>query len=40
MNSIGTGVEGGTIAGTFIAILFGPVFFVLILKIFKVGTVK
>ncbi|WP_353683228.1 efflux RND transporter permease subunit [Thermodesulfovibrio sp. 3907-1M] len=40
MNAIGVAIEGGVIAGTFINILFVPLFFVLILKIFKVREVK
>jgi len=36
MNAIGTAIEGGVIAGTFINILYVPLFFVLVLKLFKV----
>ncbi len=36
MNAIGTAIEGGVIAGTFINILFVPLFFILILKLSKV----
>ncbi len=40
MNAIGVAIEGGVIAGTFISIVFVPLFFVLVLKLFKVKTVK
>jgi len=40
MNAIGVAIEGGVLAGTFINILYVPLFFVLILKLFKVRTVK
>ncbi|WP_141266078.1 efflux RND transporter permease subunit [Thermodesulfovibrio sp. Kuro-1] len=40
MNAIGVAIEGGVLAGTFISIVFVPLFFVLILKFFKVRTVK
>ncbi|MGG5890921.1 efflux RND transporter permease subunit [Falsiroseomonas sp. HC035] len=34
-NAIGTGVIGGVIAGTVLAVLFVPVFFVLVLRLFR-----
>ncbi|MEI7633208.1 MAG: efflux RND transporter permease subunit [bacterium] len=34
-NAIGTGVVGGMLSATFIAIFYIPLFFVLIFKIFK-----
>ncbi len=40
MNAIGVAIEGGVLAGTFISIVFVPLFFVLILKLFKVKTIK
>lgn len=40
MNAIGVAIEGGVLAGTFVSIVFVPLFFVLILKLFKVRTVK
>jgi HAE1 family hydrophobic/amphiphilic exporter-1 len=40
MNAIGVAIEGGVLAGTFVTIIFVPLFFVLILKIFKVEKVK
>ncbi|WP_038065280.1 efflux RND transporter permease subunit, partial [Thermodesulfovibrio thiophilus] len=36
MNAIGVAIEGGVIAGTFITIFFVPLFFVKVLKFFKV----
>jgi multidrug efflux pump len=36
-NAIGTGVIGGMISGTVLALLFVPVFFIVVLKLFKVG---
>ena len=36
-NAIGTGVIGGMISGTVLALLFVPVFFLVVLKLFKVG---
>lgn len=39
MNAIGVAIEGGVIAGTFINIVFVPLFFVLVLKLFKVRKV-
>ena len=35
-NAVGTGVIGGMLASTFLAILFVPVFFVVVLRYFKV----
>lgn len=34
-NAIGTGVLGGVISGTLFAIIFVPVFFVIVLKLFR-----
>ncbi|MDB5374504.1 MAG: acrB2 [Belnapia sp.] len=36
-NAIGTGVIGGMLSGTVLALLFVPVFFLVVLKLFKVG---
>ena len=36
-NAIGTGVIGGMLAGTVLALLFVPVFFLVVLRTFKVG---
>ena len=35
-NAIGTGVIGGMLSATFLAIFFVPAFFVIMLKVFKV----
>ncbi|MCJ9711583.1 efflux RND transporter permease subunit, partial [Bordetella hinzii] len=35
-HAIGTGVIGGMLSGTFLAIFFVPLFFVLVLRLFKV----
>jgi multidrug efflux pump subunit AcrB len=35
-NAIGTGVIGGTISATFLGVLFVPIFFVIIVKLFRV----
>ena len=35
-NAVGTGVIGGMLASTMLAVLFVPVFFVVILRLFKV----
>ena len=35
-NAIGTGVIGGMLTGTFLAIFFVPAFFVVMLRVFKV----
>jgi multidrug efflux pump len=37
-SAIGTGVVGGMLAGTFIAIFYIPLFFVLVAKMFKTKT--
>jgi multidrug efflux pump len=34
-NAIGTGVIGGVVTGTVLAILFVPVFFMLVLRLFR-----
>ena len=39
-NAIGTGVAGGMISATILAIFFVPVFFVVVLKLFKVKRVN
>lgn len=39
-NAIGTGIIGGVIGGTFLAIVFVPVFFVVLLRLFKVKSAK
>jgi multidrug efflux pump len=39
-NAVGTGVIGGMLAATFLAIIYVPVFFVVILKYFKVKPTK
>lgn len=38
-NAVGTGVIGGMLASTFLAIIYVPVFFVVILRYFKVKPV-
>jgi multidrug efflux pump len=39
-NAVGTGVVGGMVASTLLGILFIPVFFVVILRTFKVQPTK
>ena len=39
-NAVGTGVVGGMVASTLLAILFVPLFFVVILKLFRVRPTK
>jgi multidrug efflux pump len=39
-NAVGTGVVGGMVASTLLGILFVPVFFVVILRTFKVRPTK